>query len=175
MHRRETSKLFAGLAFSVLCASHGFAADWSYEGASGPDKWGELDAASKTCSSGMRQSPINIGETIKAQLQPLKITWAKTAESVINTGRTIQVNMGESSTFSAGSGGNFRLVEFHFHRPSEHTVNGANFPMEAQFVHANAAGSLAIVGVLMTGGRPNKAFNEIVLTMPNREGPVVKP
>jgi carbonic anhydrase len=176
MHRREALKLFAGLALCLLCAPEGFAegANWSYEGASGPDKWGELDPANKACSAGVQQSPINIGEAIKAQLQPLKITWAKIAESLINTGRTIQVNMGESSTFSVGSGANFRLVEFHFHRPSEHTVNGASFPMEAQFVHANAAGNLAIVSVLLTGGRPNKAFNEIVLTMPNREGPVVK-
>ena len=63
--------------------------------------------------------------------------------------------MGESSTFSVGSGGNFRLVQFHFHRPSEHTVNGASFPMEVHFVHSNAAGNLAVVGVLMTG-RPRR-------------------
>jgi carbonic anhydrase len=175
MHRREALKLFAGLALCPLCAPKGFAADahWSYEGASGPDKWGELDAASKVCSVGIQQSPVNIGETIKAQLPPLKMTWAKTADTILNNGHTIQLNMGESSTLAVGGGGNFRLVQFHFHRPSEHTVNGASFPMEAHFVHANAAGNLAVVGVLMTTGKPNKSFNTIVLTMPNREGPPV--
>jgi len=29
----------------------------------------------------------------------------------------------------------YALVQFHFHAPSEHTVNGAHFPMEMHFVH----------------------------------------
>lgn len=176
MHRREALKVFAGLALCPLCSSKTFAADahWSYEGPGGPDKWGEIDPANKACSLGDQQSPINIGETIKAQLPPLKITWAKTTDTIVNNGHTIRLNMGDSSTLAIGSGGNFRLVEFHFHRPSEHTINGASFPMEAHFVHANAAGNLAVVGVLMTAGKPNKSFNTIVLTMPNREGPPIK-
>lgn len=175
MHRRQALRLFAGLALCPLCAPKGFAADahWTYEGTEGPAKWGELDPANKTCSVGDQQSPINIADTIKAQLPPLKMTWAKTAEGLVNNGHTIQVNMGESSVFSIGSGGNYRLVQFHFHRPSEHTINGASFPMEVHFVHSNAAGNLAVVGVLMTAGRVNKAFNTIVLTMPNREGPPI--
>lgn len=176
MRRREALKLFAGLALCPLCAPRGFAADakWSYEGAEGPTKWGELDPANKACSIGGQQSPINIAETIKAQLQPLKIAWGKTAESVVNNGHTIQVDMPDGSTLSAGGSGNFSLKQFHFHRPSEHTVNGANFPMEVHFVHANAAGNLAVIGVLMSTGRANKAFNNIVLTMPNRAGSRVK-
>jgi carbonic anhydrase len=175
MRRREALKLFAGLALCPLCAPGGFAADakWSYEGAEGPAKWGELDPAHKACSIGGQQSPVNIGETVKAQLAPLKIAWGKIAESVANNGHTIQVNMPEGSTMSAG-GSSFRLLQFHFHRPSEHTINGANFPMEVHFVHANPAGNLAKIGVLMTTGRTNKAFNNIVLTMPNRAGSQVK-
>ena len=46
--------------------------------------------------------------------------------------------------------------------------------MEVHFVHANAAGSLAVVGILMTTGRPNAVFNKIVSTMPEQEGPAVK-
>jgi len=174
MRRREALKLLAGLALCPLCGPTGFAADWSYEGTGGPDKWGDLDPANKACSIGGQQSPINIGETIKAQLQPLKIAWGKTAESIVNNGHTIQVTMPEGSTMSAGSGGSFRLLQFHFHRPSEHTINGANFPMEAHFLHANAAGNFAAIAVLITTGRTNKAFNNIVLTMPNRAGSQVK-
>ena len=48
MHRRHALKVFAGLVLCPLCASAGFAAEeghhWSYEGASGPDKWGGLEA-----------------------------------------------------------------------------------------------------------------------------------
>lgn len=174
MRRREALKLFAGLALCPLCAPADFAAaQWAYDGATGPEKWGDLDAASKACSTGGLQSPINIGESIKAQLQPLKLAWGKTSEAILNTGNTIQVNMPDGSSMSAG-GGSFRLQQFHFHRPSEHMINGANFPMEAHFVHSNAAGQLAVVAVLITTGRTNKAFNNIVLTMPNRAGAQVK-
>ena len=177
MHRRQTFRVIAGLALCPLCMRRGYAAetDWSYQGTSdGPAKWGDLDPANRACSAGVQQSPIDIGETIKAQLPPLKMAWARSAETIVNTGRTIQFNMGEGSVLSAGSGGSYRLQQFHFHRPSEHTVNGASFPMEAHFVHRNAAGAFAAVGVLMTGGRPNKTFTTIVLTMPNRAGPPVK-
>jgi carbonic anhydrase len=176
MHRRQALRLFAGLALCPLCARKGFAADahWSYEGPEGPDKWGSLDPSFQACSVGAQQSPINIGDTIKAQLPPLKMTWAKSAETIENNGHTIQVNMGDASTLAVGGGGNFRLTQFHFHRPSEHTINGASFPMEVHFVHLNDAGNAAVVGVMMTGGRVNKAFNAIVLTMPNLAGQKVK-
>ena len=64
--------------------------------------------------------------------------------------------------------------EVHFHRPSEHQIGGKNYPMEAHFVHRAASGGLAVVGVLMTTGRPNPAFAQIVATMPDKEGPAVK-
>jgi carbonic anhydrase len=178
MQRRQALKFFTGLVLCPLCPPNnkGFAADahWNYEGADGPDNWGQLDPANKACSLGAQQSPVNIGEIIKAQLPLLKITWARTADTIVNNGHTIQVNMGDSSTLAVGNGRNFRLVQFHFHHPSEHTINGASFPMEVHFVHANTAGNLAVIGVLMTAGKVNKVFNTIVLTMPNREGPAIK-
>ena len=174
--RRRALTLFAGLALCPLCAPRSFAepGHWGYEGAQGPAKWSDLDAANRACSLGTQQSPINIGDnTIKAQLAPLKITWAKSADTIVNNGHTIQLNMGDNSTLSVG-GGNYRLVQFHFHRPSEHTINGAALPMEVHFVHRNDAGAAAVVGVLMTTGKPNKSFNTMVLTMPNRAGDPVK-
>ena len=46
--------------------------------------------------------------------------------------------------------------------------------MEAHFVHQRRIGGLAVVGVLMTDGKPNPAFDKIVTTMPDKEGPAVK-
>ena len=46
--------------------------------------------------------------------------------------------------------------------------------MEAHFVHQHPSGALAVVGVLMTAGRPNPAFRTIVATMPRTKGPAVK-
>jgi carbonic anhydrase len=176
MHRRQALKLFAGLALCPLCAPRGFAADahWGYEGADGPAKWGDLDAANRACSVGTEQSPIDIGQTIKAQLGALNITWAKNVDTIVNNGHTIQLNAGDSSVLAVGSGGNYRLVQFHFHHPSEHLIDGKSFPMELHFVHANAAGSFAVIGVFMAAGRTNAVFSKIVSTMPEKEGPAVK-
>ena len=166
----------AGLALCPLCAPSGFAAEgahWSYEGDSGPAHWGDLDAADKVCAIGSQQSPIDIGATIKSRLPALKINWAARADTIVNNGHTIQLNCAEGSTLTLGSV-KYKLLQFHFHRPSEHLIEGRNFPMEAHFVHRADSGALAVVGVLMTTDKANTAFSRIVSTMPAAEGPAVK-
>ncbi len=176
MNRRHALKALAGLALCPLCASAGFAAEgahWSYEGASGPAKWGDLDAASRVCSVGSQQSPIDIGGTVKAQLPALKTAWAKNADTIVNNGHTIQLNFELGSTLTVGKD-SYTLLQFHFHHPSEHRIGGKSYAMEVHFVHRNFAGNLAVVGALITAGRPNAAFGKIVATMPAHEGAPVK-
>ena len=176
MNRRHALKAFAALALCPLCPQAGFAAEaahWSYEGAAGPDKWGDLDAASKVCSVGSQQSPLDIGATVKAELAPLKIAWGKRADTIVNNGHTIQVNFAEGSTLTVGKE-TYTLLQFHFHRPSEHKIAGKSFPMEVHFVHRTAVGALGVIGVLMTTGKANATFAKVVQTMPAKEGPAVK-
>ena len=103
----------------------------------------------------------------------LTIAWGNNADTIVNNGHTIQLNFAEGSTLLVGKE-KYTLLQVHFHRPSEHLIGGKNFPMEAHFVHRNAAGALAVVGVLMAAGKPNAAFSKIVATMPAKEGPAVK-
>jgi carbonic anhydrase len=175
MNRRDALKAFAGLALCPLCRP-AFAAEgahWSYEGATGPAKWGDLDAASKVCTIGLQQSPIDIVAPIKSQLPAIKLNWAKTADTIVNNGHSIQLNFAAGSTLTLGDK-KFNLVQVHFHRPSEHMVAGKSFPMEAHFVHSADSGALAVLGVLMSTGKPNAAFARVVATMPAQEGPPVK-
>ena len=175
MNRRDALKAFAGLALCPLCQP-AFAAEgahWSYEGATGPAKWGDVDAASKVCTIGLQQSPIDIVAPIKSQLPPIKLNWAKGADTIVNNGHTIQLNFAEGSTLTLGDK-KYKLLQVHFHRPSEHMVAGKSFPMEAHFVHRADSGGLAVVGVLMSTGKPNAAFAKVVSTMPAKEGPPVK-
>jgi len=176
MNRRHALKALAGLALCPLCVSTGFAAEgahWGYEGTSGPDHWGDVDAASKVCSSGSQQSPIDIRDAIKARLPRLKIAWGRSADTIVNNGHTIQLNVAPGSTLTLGKDG-YTLLQFHFHHPSEHTVSGKSSPMEVHFVHRNSAGGLAVVGALMMAGRTNATFNKIVATMPAHEGEPIK-
>jgi carbonic anhydrase len=175
MDRRHVLKALAGLVLCPHCTSAGFAADahWTYEGHGGPDQWAELDAANRVCAAGAQQSPVDIRDAVKAQLAPLKMAWGKRADTIVNNGHTIQVNFTDAGMLNA-PGGDFKLIQLHFHHPSEHLIGGKSFPMEAHFVHANPAGSLAVVGVLMATGKPNAVFSKIVSTMPDQEGPPVK-
>ena len=108
-----------------------------------------------------------------SQLPPLRLSWGRTADTIVNNGHTIQLNFAEGSTLKLGDI-TYKLVQVHFHRPSEHLIGGKNFPMEAHFVHRADSGRLAVVGVLLAEGKPNVTFGKIVATMPARQGPAVK-
>ncbi|ABD86329.1 carbonic anhydrase [Rhodopseudomonas palustris] len=175
MNRRHALKALAGLALCPVCASTGFAAEhphWGYEGEAGPNHWGDLDAANQVCSIGSQQSPINIDGAVKSDLYDLSVKWASSAETIVNNGHTIQLNFAEGSTLTRGDT-TYKLLQVHFHRPSEHLIAGKNFPMEAHFVHRGESG-LAVLGVLFLAGDANPAFAKIVASMPEHEGPAVK-
>jgi carbonic anhydrase len=172
MHRRQVLKIFAGIAACPLCTTIGVAAEghhWSYEGETGPDKWGGLDTANATCSIGSQQSPVDIIGTVSAQQPQLKIDW-KRPDTIVNNGHTIQLNLSQGGTLQVGDR-NFKLVQFHFHHPSEHLVAGKRFAMEVHFVHAAEGGGLAVVGAMLVAGAANTSFNKIISTMPQAEGP----
>jgi carbonic anhydrase len=169
MERRAFLKGLAALAVCPLCATRGLAAaggHWSYEGKDGPAHWGALSKENAACSVGSQQSPVNIVAATKAELPSLKPAWQKAADKIINNGHTIQVTMPRGSMLSAGAA-NYELVQFHFHAPSEHQVDGKAFPMEVHFVHDKVgtkdAGALAI---FLTAGKPNASFAAIAGAFP---------
>ncbi|MEJ2374762.1 MAG: carbonic anhydrase [Pseudolabrys sp.] len=174
MNRRHALQALAGLALCPLCARAGLAAGppWGYEGAHGPDHWGEIDAASKVCGAGTQQSPIDIEHPIKAQLPPIKIAWHDRCKTIVNNGHTIQLDVVPGSTLAMGNDA-YALVQFNFHHPSEHTIAGKTYPMEAHFVHRNDDGTLAVLAVMLKAGSSNTVFKKIVETMPRQAGPAV--
>lgn len=175
MDRRHALKALSGLALCPVCAVAARAAEgahWGFSAPTGPDKWGELDPAYKVCSTGTQQSPVDITGPIKAQLPRLKIAWGKTSNTLVNNGHTIQVNVGSGGSLTVGKD-SYKLVQFHFHRPSEHRIAGKSFPMEAHFVHAAPSGALAVIGVMLAEGKSNPVFHKIIATMPAQEGPAI--
>ena len=175
MHRRHLLKAMGALALCPLCATVGAAAEgphWSYEGDTGPDKWGSLGGDGNVCSSGTQQSPVDISADMRAALPPLDVNWARKADTIVNNGHTIQVGFNDGGTLRAGRD-IYRLKQFHFHHPSEHTIDGRRAAMEVHFVHEGEGGALGVVGVLMRQGRPNRVFARIAETMPAKEGPAV--
>lgn len=154
------------LTLSIMSAS-GYASHWSYEGEGAPEHWGELDEAWKTCRTGMNQSPINIDSTLKAHLNPLATHYTDGPATLINNGHTIQagekINTQDSITLD---GKKWMLQQFHFHAPSENTVQGKTYAMEMHLVHKNDEGEIAVVAVMFEQGAANPQLEKLWRAMP---------
>ena len=44
----------------------------------------------------------------------------------------------------------YQMVQFHFHAPSEHTINGVRYDAELHLVHTNVIGEAVAIGVLLS-------------------------
>jgi carbonic anhydrase len=131
---------------------------WGYEGENGPEHWGDLTHEYATCSTGEAQSPIDITNAQPFNLVDIEFHYQPSALNILNNGHTIQANYNTGS-YIIFKEQRYNLIQFHFHHPSEHTLDGQAFPMEVHFVHSNAEGKLAVVGVLLTEGiNDNAAF-----------------
>jgi carbonic anhydrase len=113
-------------------------AHWSYEGEQGPEHWGELADEYLMCFAGANQSPIDLVADVQAELPELEFEYYSNNVDQINNGHTIQQNIKPGSFLRIPDRGtSFELKQFHFHSPSEHTVDGKHFAMEIHFVHAS--------------------------------------
>jgi carbonic anhydrase len=138
---------------------------WSYSGDTGPKNWAKLSPEFAACGIGFNQSPIDISKTVSAELASSQFNYKSHGTSIVNNGHTVQVNVGPDSWLRAG-GENCQLVQFHFHSPSEHQINGELFPLEGHFVYQNANGALAVVGVLFRTGEWNTELARVGAAAP---------
>jgi len=133
---------------------------WSYEGEASPEHWKELNEEFEACG-GKNQSPIDITGAVKDKaLKALSLTYKELTElTILNNGHTVQINYPEG-VFKLNDL-DYKLAQFHFHCPSEHTVNGQSFAMEAHLVHKTADGKIAVIGLMVKEGKENQVFKAI--------------
>jgi len=136
---------------------------WTYvtSASNGPANWGKIVVNSSTselmypnCAK-FAQSPINIdiGTTTVATpptYNPQRFYNATLFKiSPRPSGHPgFQVLPINGTAVWKVDGVDYYLLQFHYHSPSEHTVNGVRLPLEVHFVHQNAAGDLAVFGIL---------------------------
>lgn len=146
--------------------------NWSYDGQTGPDHWGDLDEDWHTCGDGMAQSPINIisSDAVQQDLPDIVFDYQDATGTVINNGHTIQVDYPAGSSITI-DGTQYNLLQFHFHASSEHQIDGSYSPMEMHLVHQNqVTGALAVVGLMIEAGAENSDLAEIFSNLPEHEG-----
>ncbi|XP_050411896.1 carbonic anhydrase-related protein 10 [Patella vulgata] len=125
---------------------------WSYEGPSGPTRWGGIEDSWKICTKGMYQSPINILPEkllFDPNLMRLNLDARKQIPgNLINTGHDLTFLLDDVmfGLFNISDGPlmyNYQVNEIKIHygrddeRGSEHMVDGATFAAEIQFIAYN--------------------------------------
>lgn len=147
---------------------------WSYEGAGGPENWGKLGRDNVACSSGKRQSPIDIRDGIRVDLEPIQFAYRPSNFRVVDNGHTVQVSLAGGGGISL-LGKSYQLVQFHFHRPAEERINGKRFDMVAHLVHKSDDGKLAVVAVLLEQGGENPLIQTVWNNLPLEKNEEVMP
>ena len=184
-----TSVLIAGLPMTS-CASppspnttaqtpaspsvHAPAGHWGYEGTEGPEHWGDLSPEYELCGIGQQQTPIDLSGATPQDAPDVTFNYRSIPLTVVNNGHTIQVPSEGGGDIAVGDE-SWALTQFHFHTPSEHTVEGAAMAGELHLVHQDPAGRIAVVGVLIKQGAENAALSTIVDDLPGNADQTAQP
>jgi carbonic anhydrase len=136
---------------------------WGYDTQNGPKHWEHF---SKVCGEGHSQSPINIisNKTVSMNHKyDLKLNEdISTKAKVIDNGHSIKITPAQGGTI-VFNGETFKLLQFHFHGKSEHTVDGKRYDMVAHMVHQNPkTKQLAVVAVFFQEGKNNPMLDNII-------------
>lgn len=161
----------SALAMGAACCYGAEAAHWTYAGATGPAKWSALDKGFGLCKTGTAQAPVDIpdADARKGDLPALLFNYKPSPLKIVDNGHTVQVNY-EPGSFVSVAGKRYELVEFHFHKPGEHKVDGKGHEMEAQMVHKGPDGSLSVIAVPLDAGKENRLIKTLWDNLPQDKG-----
>jgi len=122
-------------------------------------------------SEGQSQSPINIvSSRAVTGKHKIKFHYQTSKEHVDNLGHTVKVTYDSGSSLEY-DGTTYDLVQFHFHTPSEHLLDGVTYPMEMHLVHAEHGHpeKLLVLGVLFKEG-DQSALLDVIADVPAHAG-----
>ena len=140
----------------VAHADHAAAA-WSYAGLHGPEQWGKLSNEYAQCAAGRRQSPIDIRDGAKLELDGIVFDYKPSPLSILDTGHTVRVDAAPGSSITV-AGTRYALKQLHFHKPAEEVVAGKTYALSAHLVHESEDHRLAVLAVLFDRGEEANAM-----------------
>jgi carbonic anhydrase len=97
---------------------------------------------------GLRQSPIDLASAVGGDSGELLVEYGESTLESRDTETTREhlVVYGHGITYR---GGEYPLLQFHFHTPSEHAFDGEYAIGEIHFVHSDPEGRTVVMGVLV--------------------------
>ena len=161
----KAKKAAAAAAAAPPPAPKFFSNTWSYEGETGPANWGKINPAWAKCGSGNRQSPIDIRDGMKVELEQISFDYHPSTFNVTDNGHTVQVMVG-GGNFLTVQNRMYELIQFHFHRPSEERINGKGYEMVVHLVHKDGEGRIAMLALLLERGKPQPVIQTVWNNLP---------
>ena len=99
------------------------------------------------------QSPVDLGVAVEGGAGELRVRYNPAVSHGHDAGATLDFTVAGGSAVEY-RGGRYELKAFHFHSPSEHTIDGEFAAAEIHFVHRDTDGNALVVGVLADEGEP---------------------
>ena len=161
---------FFSIDATVINAQEEHLQPWGYEGGTGPTHWGEIEHEHDKhlmCRDGVYQSPIDINHVLGTNLMKLDFHYSSTPIQITNNSHTIHLNYNPGS-FISWENERFELIQYHFHSPSEHHVNGKHFDMEVHLVHKTSDHLYVVVAILVKQGKHNPSIQKIWDRIPTK-------
>ena len=171
--------MYSSFALSMLAAG-AMAASGEYNYLTNGADW---DKVNVLCGSGQEQSPIDLtqtGDAIKSSefsqingygyrnFSSRKVVKAKTSVVIDTKPENNEAYPEYQINFHDGSKTVYQPLQFHFHAPSEHTVNGQNYDLEFHLVHQKKNTNVelgAVIGIFFDveagGSTPNPFIEQL--------------
>ena len=126
-----------------------------------------------------RQSPIDLRRrrtTFVDRLPKVSFRYPERLDvTLVNTGSpdefaTVRADVPLDAARLVIKGTPWDLVQFHWHTPSEHEVDGERTPLEMHLVHSRADDALLVAAVFIERGRANRALGPLFRALPAEPG-----
>ncbi|GBC04049.1 hypothetical protein RclHR1_05490012 [Rhizophagus clarus] len=151
--------------------------EFGYVGEIGPRFWHLLSNESIICDTGKKQSPIDItSDDLKTLAEPPSPKFNDACEvELIHNGNTVEISSGKEEVPLPAEitidGEKYQLLQFHFHTPSEHRIEGRHFDIEQHLVFKSESEKISVVAVLYNAGEEDSAFmTPIIDNLPKQPG-----
>lgn len=172
--KQQAAKAAAAAVAAKAPPPRVYGTHWTYEGEFGPSNWHKINSDWTKCSTGTRQSPIDIRDGMKVDLEQIAFDYRPSGFSVTDNGHTVQVAVGPGNYLSV-AGRTYELQQFHFHRPAEERINGKGFEMVVHLVHKDVEGKLAVLALLLERGKPQPTIQTVWNNLPLEKGDTATP
>jgi carbonic anhydrase len=145
------------------------ASSWNY-----PYNVSEWGASAEICQNGKKQSPIDLLKHPGVRKSEINTTLGLTSTLTASRKHSLKWSLNTTNYPTLYLHGlKYKLLQWHCHTGSEHTVDGHQYPGECHFVHYvnESGGGYAVIGVFLNDSAkiPNSAFSKLLDDLPTTD------